>query len=333
MSHQENEVGLCTFAAWHEDANVRKRCTSGGVATALAEMTIAKDGIVVGAAYGDDMVVRHVIVDEQGGLKRIQGVKYVQSIVGREVYGGISEALKQSRDVLFVGLPCQVAAMRKRFGLNPHLLLVDLICFGAPSQNLWRKYVDWLEARRGKRIVCIDPRDKKYGWRRKTWYRYDWDDGLVERRLSLFDPYAQAFYSGIAFRPCCYQCQFRGDKRRVSDLTVGDCWGAGRFKDLRSQVHAGVSIVVCRTKRGLEALDGCAIGKKAVGDLCLVSDNRPYYESPQMTAKAESFSRDATEHDFQWLMNRYHLHVTWNEYLVTLMRKKVKSLVARIGVG
>ena len=51
--------------------------------------------------------------------------------------------LKQGREVLFVGSPCQIAGLRTylRNKQYSNLLAVDFLCHGVPSPGVWRRYL------------------------------------------------------------------------------------------------------------------------------------------------------------------------------------------------
>ena len=68
------------------------------------------------------------------------GSKYVQSILTQEMYESLESDLKQNRQVVFSGTPCQCAAVKKAFGDNKNLWLIDFVCHGCPSPNIWEKY-------------------------------------------------------------------------------------------------------------------------------------------------------------------------------------------------
>ncbi len=321
------------YAAWWNNEVKRKGCTSGGIASVLAESVVADGGVVAGAAYGQGLSVRHVLVDDYADLKCLRGVKYVHGNIGRDVYDGIAAALKTGRRVLFVGLPCQAAAMRKVFGLDLRLLIVDLVCFGAPPQTLWQKYVTWLEGRKGKRIRNINPRDKKHGWGRKTYWRYEWEDGAIERKLSVFDPYAQAFYSAIAFRSCCYRCPFRGAEHK-SDITIGDGWGVEQIPELKPHVKAGISIVVCHTPQGNKVLETLKddVATLSIPESLLAKDNRPYWFSPAKPSFHEKFMRDLMCDDFGKLVQKYDLKTSRWTYIKGMIRRTAKNVLGRLFV-
>jgi len=303
------------FAAWHKDKDVLRVSTSGGAFTALSEPILANGGIVVGAAYDQNLNVHHEIVETIEGLKRLRGVKYVHGKMGKEVLDGILQALESGRRVLFTGLPCQAAAIRKRFGSNENLLIVDLICFGAPPMMLWRKYVDTLEKRRGVKLRYVDPRDKQDGWGGKTYYRYEWLDGKIERKLSLFDPYSQAFYRAIAFGKGCFHCPFKGLNSRA-DITIGDCNGYKTMSFASDVVRHGISCVIVRTENGEKALEGTALDRQVVEPELMVRGNAPILHAAKMPPEWEQFTLDMAKLSFAELTIKYKLKITpWRHFL------------------
>jgi len=74
------------YAAWHLNQEIRRQSTSGGVFTALAEHILSRGGAIVGAAFDESMVVRHILVEDVKGLERLRGSKYVQSEISSELY-------------------------------------------------------------------------------------------------------------------------------------------------------------------------------------------------------------------------------------------------------
>ena len=317
------------WAAWHTNDDVRKASTSGGAFSALAEVVLGRGGVVIGAAYDDRLNVRHEFVMQREGLRRLRGVKYVKGSLGKEIYDGVREFLRQKRPVLFVGLPCQVAAMRKVFGRAPSLVLCDLVCFGAPPHRLWRKYVDWMEEKHGSRLVNVNPRDKKYGWGRKTYYRYEWADGRVTRKLSLFDPYAQMFYSAIGFSPCCFACQFRG-MDRVSDLTLCDMWNAAALDLPEGVMRDGISGVIVHSDEGEELFSATALERVPVPPEVFVKENYPILNSAQRPEAWRTFEEDSRVLAFGQLAKKYRLVRTPLNFWLRCFWTLSKSGISRI---
>ena len=297
------------YAAWICDKNVLAESTSGGVFTALAEVVLSSGGIVVGASYDDSLNVRHEIIQTCADLKRLRGVKYVRGIIGHEVYGEMREALAAGRKVMFVGLPCQAAAVRRMFGRDLNLLICDLVCFGTPPHSFWRKYIDWLEHKYGKRLVNINPRDKIHGWGRRTYYRYEWEDGKIERRLSLYDPYAQAFYSTLAFGTTCFSCKFRGVIRE-SDITLCDMWNFEELNLSQEVLRGGVSGVIVHSELGGRMLAAASVVCVRVAESIFLKKNPAIVRSPAKPFKWSDFASDSHSLDFDDLIVKYHLKIT-----------------------
>ena len=71
----------------------------------------------------------------------MHGSKYVWSWAG-DVYQSVKEDLKNGKQVLFVGLPCQVAGLRAYLGKPwDNLTTMDFFCSGAPSQMAFKSYL------------------------------------------------------------------------------------------------------------------------------------------------------------------------------------------------
>lgn len=315
------------YAAWSRDADVLKESTSGGAFTELAKVVLAKGGVVVGAAYGDGLVVEHRVAHSLDELKALRGVKYVQSVVPKAVYDEMSETLRERRRVMFVGTPCQAAAVRKRFGRDGNLLLCDLVCFGAPPQSLWLKYVRWLEEKKGKRLVAVNPRDKIHGWGRRTYCRYDWADGTTARRSSDFDPYARAFYSTLSFRTCCFACAFRG-VGRVSDVTLCDFWNAASAGLPLEALRGGVSGVMVHSQCGAMAMASAALEARVVPLEVFCDGNSPILQSPDRPRQWTAFHSDAEALPFGELALKHGLVVTWWGLLGRRIVERLKRAVA-----
>lgn len=307
------------FAAWSRDNAVLYESTSGGAFTELAKVTIANGGIVVGAAYGEGLAVEHRVAHSSAELKLLRGVKYVQSNVPKAVFDEMAAALANNRSVMFVGTPCQAAAIRKRFGQPEHLIVCDLVCYGAPAQPIWIKYVRWLEEQQGKRLVSICPRDKKHGWSRKIYYRYEWADGSITRRQSVFDTYARIFYSAIGFRASCFKCPFRGFDR-ASDITLCDMWSANELGLPKSVLRKGVSGLIIHSEIGRKLLEQADLERMPVSDDQMLRGNPCILESGERPERWGEFANDAQVLPFGELVAKYDLQTTRIAYAKRRLR-------------
>ena len=67
--------------------------------------------------------------------------------------------------VLFSGTGCQVNGLKSFLGKEyENLICVDVICHGAPSPALWRKYAEHQEQKIGGKLKGINFRCKDDSW-------------------------------------------------------------------------------------------------------------------------------------------------------------------------
>ena len=67
------------YAVRHKDNAILMNSSSGGAFSAIAQAILGKGGVVYGATYDGNMVVRHVGVYNNDELWKLRGSKYVQS--------------------------------------------------------------------------------------------------------------------------------------------------------------------------------------------------------------------------------------------------------------
>lgn len=240
------------FAVKHRDDAIRRRSRSGGVFMALASQVIRQGGAVYGAAFDQDLTVRHIRVDREEDLPRLQGSKYVQSALG-DAFAQVEQDLARGRAVLFSGTPCQADGLARYLDIRgtdrERLCLLDIVCHGTPSPKIYREYCDYVERQHRNNLIAFDFRDKAAGWRAHRESMAFLEDGAVKTVTS--DTLASLFYQHTTLRETCYRCP-HSCYERVSDLTIADFWGIEKalpdFED-----DKGVSLVMPHTARG-EAL-------------------------------------------------------------------------------
>lgn len=232
-----------------DDAEL-KISASGGAFAAVAKVVLAHGGMVVGAAYNEDMTVSHIVVEVAEDLPLLQSSKYVQSNTDT-TYLQVKEALKQGREVLYSGTPCQIGGLKAYLHRDyDNLYTMDLICHGVASPKLFAKYLVWLGGKMGGKIIGYDFRDKSCGWgldymtKTKT---------KTKTKPSTLDPYYFHFLKGTTYRECCYRCNYC-TKERVGDITVGDYWGIEK-EHPKFYSPKGVSCMLMNTDKGKKLWD------------------------------------------------------------------------------
>lgn len=201
---------------------VRKVSSSGGAFSVFAEYILNEGGVVCGAAFDENMVVKHQIIDKKENLQSLRGSKYVQSNL-EDSYKSIKNYLDTNKKVFFVGTPCQVAGLKNFLNKNyNNLLTADLICHGVPSPLVLKKYIE--EEFNGEKVLNINFRDKKDGWGGAYVTTTSTTTGIYSKK-DYEDTYLTAFFANISLRESCYNCQYT-KLPRVGDITLADCWGA-----------------------------------------------------------------------------------------------------------
>ena len=76
----------------------------------------------------------------------------------------------------------------------------------------------------------------------------NYDDKSVYKCVFNRDEFMRLFLSDICLRPSCYECQFK-QFPRVSDITLGDCWGVEKHSPEMDD-NKGTSVVVINTGKG-----------------------------------------------------------------------------------
>ena len=159
---QNSDSDKKAYVAAANDKELTHKSSSAGIFTILAHKIIEKGGVVYGAAMmceNENIVCKHIRVDNFKQLTLLQGSKYVQSRTDG-IYTLVKKDLQEGRLVLFSGTSCQVASIKSFIGNNTLLLTVDLVCHGVPKDRLFRDYITYLETDNQFHLIDISFRSK-----------------------------------------------------------------------------------------------------------------------------------------------------------------------------
>lgn len=243
------------FLVRAEDEKLLEACTSGGVFSELAVETIKRGGIVYGAVFDNDFVVRHKRITNLEETKYLPGSKYVQSDI-ENIYKKIREDVISKRRVIFCGTPCQVEGLKRFLNKNyDNLLLVDFVCHGVPSPKLWRYYVEYIEKKNGK-LKSVNFRSKSLGYHVSV-MEEQFEDGKKQIGSARTNLMTKCYFKNVADRPICYECPFK-TVSRGSDVTIFDGWSASKYKKDLIDDDKGYTITLIHSDNGKKNM---AIGK------------------------------------------------------------------------
>ncbi|MBR8724383.1 Ferredoxin-type protein NapF [Bacteroides pyogenes] len=253
LSVNLHEKPVMTSSAFASDASSKDSGSSGGVFLLLAIQILQNGGIVYGAAFDEQLKLKHHRVDSLDALRPLCKSKYLQSDCSG-IYLQVKEYLKAGKQVMFVGTPCQCQALQNSVGtkLSDNLLLVDFVCHGVPNQNLFDDNLAWNTQRFGK-VKSIEFRYKGKNVQHPQTLKMVYEKNGKEKsilRMHYQDPFYFGFQKHITLRPSCYQCQWAKPKR-CSDITLADFWGIEKA-NIGLDSKAGVSCLLLNTQKGQE---------------------------------------------------------------------------------
>jgi hypothetical protein len=156
------------------------------------------------------------------------------------------EKINKGNKVLFIGLPCEVAAM-KRFISSDNLYTCELICHGPTSIEIFNRYISFLENNKGSRVISYTCRHKNPHWK-PICSKVIYEDGTEQVEIFSDTGLGKAFQ--MVKRHSCYRCEYKNDVT-VADLTIGDFHAVSGKKGYNVD---GVSICLINTIKGLNLI-------------------------------------------------------------------------------
>lgn len=225
----------------NKDQEQLKGSTSGGFFISAAKYVIDNGGYVVGCII-DNCIAKHIITNDYEMVKKMQGSKYVQSLIG-DVYTQTKVFLEKGINVLFTGTPCQVAGLYSFLNSKyNNLVTVEIICHGVPSNKFLLSCVKYYEDKYNSKFSDVFFREKRNNLKWGENYGLTLTGNEKIKYISAKkDAYYRSFMNGASYRMCCYSCKY-AKKKRVSDITIGDFWGVEQENPLIKS-NMGVSVI------------------------------------------------------------------------------------------
>lgn len=317
------------YACYNRDKDVRLSSSSGAVFSSLAEYVFSRNGAVYGVAMSEDCYsAEFIAVTDRSGLTKLRGSKYLQAKVGN-TFKKVKVELQAGKLVLFTGTGCQVNGLKVFLGKDyDNLICMDVICHGAPSPALWKKYAEYQEKKNGGKLKGINFRCKDDSWT---------DFGMKEvladipqgETKNLYiskdkDPYMRMFLRDYCLRPSCYDCAAKNVK--MADLTVADFWG---INDVAPEMNDGngTSLILIRTDKGMKAFETISskLKLKEVTYEEGVRCNPAEYKSCSRPPQRDTFFKDMDVMEFEELEKKYAspIKVTFK----SRVKRKVKNTI------
>ena len=167
------------------------------ILSGLCTQVLRQGGVVFGAAFDTDWHMGHMECHTEADLTRIKGITYLQSNVGLN-FRKAKAFLDNNRLVLFMGTPCQIAALYG-FLQNEHydnLVTAELLCRGMSSYKVFRKYLQ-------DTYPLDDIADYTFGSGHSGNVTVRMNDGREYRVPQKEDAYVRASRANLINRPSC----------------------------------------------------------------------------------------------------------------------------------
>lgn len=299
------------YQGWSNNSDLRKNSSSGGLATAIAYNFIKNGGVLYGCVFQEGKFGFEG-TEDVNEIKKFMGSKYVKSNP-QGVYKKIKNILKMDKKVLFIGLPCQVAAVKKYVGKNleKNLYTIDLICHGTPSPKILDIFL------RQYGYTLDDLTDIRFRTKAKFMISDNFE-GIITNGVT--DKYSIAFLNSLTYTENCYNCAY-AKIQRVSDLTLGDSWGSNIEANEQKK---GISLVLCQSEKGKELLHNTNVHLENVNLENAIKNNHQL-DHPSVRPKGrKKFFKNINKKKFNVLV--------FQEFPKQCLRQDVKQILIRMKI-
>ncbi len=319
-----SDICAKAYACYNTNEEVRKKSSSGGIFTLIAEKIIDMGGVVFGAAFDDEFNVVHKYVDNRDDLDELRGSKYVQSTIG-SAYVDTKRLLDAGRMVLFTGTPCQIDGLLNFLGKKyDNLYTQDLICHGVASPNVWRKYMEYMKKSENSKIKNVYFRNKKFGWKNFC-MQLEFENNVIYTRKHGEDLFVKSFLKNLILRQTCYACRSK-TLNRNSDITLADFWGIEYVvPDMNDD--KGTSLIMVNSSKGqrlFRRIVGNIIYKEVALEQALVF-NSAAYKSVSYNKKRERFFGNLSQKNFKKNVEIYTKTDLWLK-----IARKIKQILKNV---
>lgn len=246
-------------SAYSTSEKIRNSSASGGVAQSVYRYCLDNNLLFTGVYFDNDRLEAvHKLGSTEDDIREFTNSKYTFSYMG-DISEKITECLKADKKIVFIGLPCQVAAVKKYVENvkvdEKNLTTIDIICHGVPSDNYIKEHVK--DICKGKKVENLSFRDERF-MTSKFVFSVDYGGKNYHKYVESNDNFQIGYHNATIYRPNCYNCIY-ADSQRCGDITIGDFTGLGRAASIKENVakmkYKGVSCVLCNSTKGENLLN------------------------------------------------------------------------------
>ena len=234
---------LAVYEGWATDDAIRHRGSSGGAATALALAALETKragGVMHTAARTAAPLLNHTVISRsREALLARTGSRYAPASPCDRLH----ELEQETEPVIFIGKPCDVAAVRRAERVRPQLrdqiaATIGIFCAGTPTTRATRRLLASIGVEHVEDVRSV--RYRGDGWPGEFVATVRTEHGTETRTLS----YEASWGALTNDKP--WRCHVCADHTgEFADIAVGDPW----YRPVEPG-EPGRSLIVVRTERG-----------------------------------------------------------------------------------
>lgn len=309
-AHLKQPISVQSYVSQNKSALMSS--SSGAFFQDLARYFIENGGVVYGASFSRDNKCRHIRIDNENldELNSVIGSKYVYSDISN-IYKSVLDDIRNNKNVLFSGVPCQNAALQLFLGPQADsVFYVDLICHGTPSQLFLDGYLSFLSLKYKSDISSIAFRSKHP---KRMFHRTSFFESVsLFNGKKMLIPYFKSYYYSFfltseSYKEQCYYCKY-AKKDRTGDFTIGDFWNL-KMSKRRGDTKFGSSMVLINSKKGLDLIERFGTTNFNEQDLNFAIKTNKQLKTPSNHSNirselVEMFKTDASGFDYNRFMKK-----------------------------
>lgn len=252
QNYNKKNFPVNVYAAWNSDKESQLKSSSGGIANAVMNYALSLENTECFATvwnYEIGCYTKKIETIED--IENAIGSKYLES-KSEYCFDEIKQSLSFGKKIIFIGLPCQCAAVGLYFQkYRDKIILVDLVCHGGVPEVYFKQHIQNIEKKYKKSVDKIIFRTPVQGFCLSL-FEKDSTQPFYKRKMhSAKDLYYLAFRENLIFKESCYRCQYANEKR-FTDITIGD-YSPGALWEYNGPRKINCMLVM--TERGNQLVD------------------------------------------------------------------------------
>ena len=236
------------YASYSLSNDEYKTSASGGIASEIYRFALDKGYYIAGAKMNESFSVDICLSKDEKDLVSFKNSKYVFSSCIK-LYPQIKKAIRNEENIVVICLPCQIAALRKVFHDNEHVLYVEVVCHGTTPVKYLREHISNIEKSLNKKTKLLYFRDPRLGTDSFVFTLSDSQNTIFYQKGPYDDFYQYGYHRMITYRENCFHCNFASTSR-IADITLSDYKGLGLMSPTSIQSSKKLSSVLVNTKKG-----------------------------------------------------------------------------------